>query len=631
MKKRLFILGQILLCLLGVFFSTPASAKDVQNFYFSAFSADYYVDKAADGTAKMHIVEELVAVFPDYDQNKGICRRIPYTIDKGKIVVMDAPKKSDFKLTRNGLSEPVYSLEKENDYYELCTGTEEYVHGRQAYKLEYDMKNVALEFTEDGNTWQELNWNTNGTAWKQKFNVITARVHFADPSILTGDVKCFVGKYGSINQSLCEVYKTEDGFVFMTTGVNAHENLTFYTKLKEGSFSVPEPKKSHIMVIFAAIIVLGSIIVLLVIIKRFRATAEKRKYYNEYFISPEYSPSKDYSLTEMAAVYIGRTKDTKVALLLQMLVEKKIELKKGEKKFLGGQQWSIIVKNKGGLDEAEATLLKIVNGGSDFKQDEEIKIKRHTATSSLVALGKKFSNIGISRAKKDQLVDSKFTGVKLSNATTIFVALLMFFSFGVSFFMPLIVVMCLVLFSDSSEVYFDGTLYVLAKPALIVVLADVLITVIVSLILSHRAARVKHHTMEGLAASRYMDGLKLYISMAEKDRLEFLQSVKGADVSDKGIVKIYEKLLPYAALFGLEKSWMKELEKYCEIREIKEPDWYHVNNFAAFYTVSHTLHSASSFVSYSTHYSSGGGSGFSGGGGGGFSGGGGGGGGGGGR
>ena len=128
-----------------------------------------------------------------------------------------------------------------------------------------------------------------------------------------------------------------------------------------------------------------------------------------------------------------------------------------------------------------------------------------------------------------------------------------------------------------------------------------------------------------------MDGLKLYISMAEKDRLEFLQSVKGADVSDKGIVKIYEKLLPYAALFGVEKSWMKELEKYCEIRDIKEPDWYHVNNFAAFYTVSQTLHSASSFVSYSTHYSSGGGSGFSGGGGGGFSGGGGGGGGGGGR
>lgn len=631
MKKRLLILCQILLCLTGVFFSTPVSAKDVDNFYFSAFSADYYVDKAADGTAKMHVVEELVAVFPDFNQNKGICRRIPYTINKGRTVVMDAPKKSDFKLTRNGLPEPVYSLERENDYYEVCTGTEEYVRGRQAYKLEYDMKNVALEFTEEGNTWQELNWNTNGTDWKQKFNVITARVHFADPSVLTGDVKCFVGKHGSTNQSRCEVRKTDDGFIFVTTGVNAYENLTFYTKLKSGSFVVPEPDKSYLMVILATIVVLVCLLVLLAVTKRFKATADKRKYYNEYFVNPEYSPSKDYSLNEMAAVYIGRLKDTKVALLLQMLVEKKIELKKGEKKFFGGQQWSIIVKNKDGLDTAESTLLKIVNGGADFKKDEEIEIKRRTATSSLVSLGNKFRNVGISKAKTDKLVDSKFTGVKLSSATSIFVTLILFMSFGISFFMPLIVIMSMTLFSDSSEVFYGGKLFVLAKPMLIVILASVLITVVVGIILSHRAARVKHHTMEGLAASRYMDGLKLYITMAEKDRLEFLQSVKGADVSDKGIVKIYEKLLPYAALFGVEKSWMKELEKYCEIKEIKEPDWYHANNFAAFYTVSQTLHSASNFVSYSTHYSSGGGSGFSGGGGGGFSGGGGGGGGGGGR
>lgn len=631
MKKRLFILGQILLCLFGVFFSTPASAKDVENFYFSSFNADYYVDKAADGTAKMHVVEELTAVFPDFDQNKGIYRRIPYTIDKGRIVVMDAPKKSDFNLTRNGLPEPVYSLERENDYYELCTGTEEYIHGRQTFRFEYDLKNVALEFVENGNTWQELNWNVNGTAWKQKFNIITAKVHFADPSILTGDVKCFAGKYGVKDQSRCETHRIDDGFVFLTTGIGANEALTFYTKIKAGSFSIPDPEESHLMVIVAGVVVLISIIILCFVIKKYRATADKRNYYKNYFINPEYAPSKDYTLNEMASVYIGNLKDVKVALLLQMLVEKKIELKKGEKKVFGGQQWSIIVKNKDGLDTAESTLLKIVNGGADFEKDQEIKIKRHTASSSLVALGRKFSNIGVSQAKKDKLVESKFTGIKLSSTANIIVTMMLILSFSASFLMPAIIMACLALASDSSEVFYGGRVYVLAKPMIILIIVDIIVTLATAMILLQRAARVKYHTMEGLAASRYMDGLKLYINMAEKDRLEFLQSVKGADVTDEGIVKIYEKLLPYAALFGLEKSWMKELEKYCEIREIKEPDWYHVNNFAAFYTVSHTLHSASNFVSYSTHYSSGGSSGFSGGGGGGFSGGGGGGGGGGGR
>ena len=58
-----------------------------------------------------------------------------------------------------------------------------------------------------------------------------------------------------------------------------------------------------------------------------------------------------------------------------------------------------------------------------------------------------------------------------------------------------------------------------------------------------------------------MDGAKLYIGMAEADRLKMLQSVEGADVTNEGVVRLYEKLLPYAAVLGLEDSWMAELEK----------------------------------------------------------------------
>ena len=111
--------------------------------------------------------------------------------------------------------------------------------------------------------------------------------------------------------------------------------------------------------------------------------------------------------------------------------------------------------------------------------------------------------------------------------------------------------------------------------------------------------------------------------MAEAERLKFLQSVDGADVSAEGIVKLYEKLLPYAAVFGLEESWMKEMKEYCEVQEIEEPDY-----LLAGFTASEmlrTMNNASSYISNSTVMSSSGGgssSGFSGGGGGGFSGGG---------
>ena len=112
--------------------------------------------------------------------------------------------------------------------------------------------------------------------------------------------------------------------------------------------------------------------------------------------------------------------------------------------------------------------------------------------------------------------------------------------------------------------------------------------------------------------------------MAEAERIKFLQSVKGADVSEKGIVKLYETLLPYAALFGLEDSWMDEFNKYC--KEINySPDWYSGDEFLTGYMlgnmVSHVNHTVSSSTSYSNS-SSGGSSFSSGGGGGGFSGGG---------
>ena len=120
-----------------------------------------------------------------------------------------------------------------------------------------------------------------------------------------------------------------------------------------------------------------------------------------------------------------------------------------------------------------------------------------------------------------------------------------------------------------------------------------------------------------------MDGLKLYIEMAEADRIKLLQSVEGADTSAKGIVKLYEKLLPYAAIFGLEESWMKEMKEYCELEEITEPN-YLMAGYAASEVI-RSLRSAATYATNSTVMSSSGGgssSGFSGGGGGGFSGGG---------
>lgn len=110
--------------------------------------------------------------------------------------------------------------------------------------------------------------------------------------------------------------------------------------------------------------------------------------------------------------------------------------------------------------------------------------------------------------------------------------------------------------------------------------------------------------------------------MAEADRLKFLQSVEGADTSNAGIVKLYEKLLPWASLFGEEKSWAKELEKYYDFEGVNEVISSDVLNGII---ASNMVRDINNTIMKSTSYANagGGGSSFSsGGGGGGFSGGG---------
>ena len=106
-----------------------AHAVDTDNFYFDDFTADYYLTRDDAGVSHLRVVESLTAVFPLYNQNKGICREIPFTNMDGTNVTMEKLNSSNLKLTRNGLPEPIYSIDKERDFYRVCTGTEDYVTG----------------------------------------------------------------------------------------------------------------------------------------------------------------------------------------------------------------------------------------------------------------------------------------------------------------------------------------------------------------------------------------------------------------------------------------------------------------------------------------------------------------------
>jgi uncharacterized membrane protein YgcG len=119
-------------------------------------------------------------------------------------------------------------------------------------------------------------------------------------------------------------------------------------------------------------------------------------------------------------------------------------------------------------------------------------------------------------------------------------------------------------------------------------------------------AVVRPLTAAGAELRDYLAGLRLYIDLAEADRLRVLQSPTGALTSayrpvesaltptaglnspdsELKIVKLYERVLPFAVLFGLEKNWSKVLGDYYD-RSGAQPDWYvgsHGFNAALFAT-----------------------------------------------
>jgi uncharacterized membrane protein len=138
-------------------------------------------------------------------------------------------------------------------------------------------------------------------------------------------------------------------------------------------------------------------------------------------------------------------------------------------------------------------------------------------------------------------------------------------------------------------------------------------------------AALDARTAKGVAAKEHAQGLKMYLEVAEKDRLQKLQGPDAAyapkTAGPKKTVELFEKLLPYAMVLGVEKQWAEQFKDLYT----SPPDWYsgHWTSFNAGYLAGSLNSGVGSAVSgaFSAPSSSGssgfGGGGFSGGGGGG--------------
>lgn len=592
--------------------------SSVNDFTIKSFVADYYLQKTDQNVGKIVAKESITAEFPNTNQNHGITRTF-LTFNKNG---MTADKNSlNLQVTRNGNKENIAKWASGSDYLTAYFGSESsYVHGTQEYVLDYQMENVVTQFSDSGyndGPYQELYWNTNGTATTIPTDYLEANLHLPGNLLSqTYSPSCYVGRYGSNNQSRCTTEKTTDGYKFSTSNLNPGENLTFAVAFKgTENFTIPEKPVSYIAVIGIALsIILGITLLLLTYKGKWQPTKAKRNYAKHTPVPPQYIPKEGYTVAEMAEASLENTRNPRVATLLELAVNHKIEFKKNE-----NGKWSVITKNIAhNLTSEQDAVLKILNGGGAPGDNEEIIVKRHSYSSELKRAQDHYDDSVIARLKQKGDFESGSTKPNGYSRALGAVAALVITG-------AVLLAVFYVIAADSFlETFFyglsNGAYNIIGTEYLLPAFAFLIISIIISISITSYVEKYNKRTLKGLELDNYLKGMKLYIKMAEQDRLNFLQSVKGANTTPKGIVKLYERLLPYAALFGLEKSWMQELSKYYENYEDIDHSWYYgawaISDFnSALRAVSAS--STSGRVDPSSSSSGSGGGGFSGGGGGG--------------
>lgn len=584
MKK--FIFGLSILLSAFVLHADCASAS-TSDFTINSFKADYYLDRDDEGRSTLKTVEAITAEFPAIDQNHGIERVIPtsYNSHPTSLKVQSITDEKGNNLN--------YSTSTQNDNLVLRIGDADvYAHGLTNYVITYTQRDIT-RFYSDTNS-DEFYWDVNGTGWSQKFNNVAATIHLGKglSNSLTGNQSCYYGPLGSTDK--CTMIKGDDVISTIPVSLKSGENVTIAVGFKQGTFgdykmSLIEQLEKYI--VYIELFVAISLLTTVCLLKIFKDKGAPGR----GTIIAEYLPPKGIDIV-LSSIIDCNTTTWAAATYIDLAVKHKVQIIDSGEEKLWKKVYSLKLISTDGLSDIESSVAEALFG-SPLVIGSEHQIK----AGSDFWLASKLNKIYKQVRKR---VDDE--GYYINNRKLHF----------------LMGVISAVILIQSILIFF---IFVNYASGSIVLLVGIIAASIGFVVLGTS----KPFSVKGKELADYLAGLKLYIRVAEADRIKVLQSPQGAareavDTNDaKAVLRLYERVLPYAVLFGIESKWVDVLGKYYE-QENATPDWYVGNSMfnAALFasTISDFSTSAAASSTYSSSSSggsSGGGSSGGGGGGGG--------------
>ncbi|TFC92749.1 MULTISPECIES: DUF2207 domain-containing protein [Cryobacterium] len=529
------------------------------DFTFDSWHSEFELALTTDGHSRLTTTETIVARFPETDQNRGILRAIPTHYD-GHPTDLELVSVTDENGRNRGIDTTTTSEDGGDEFLEVTIAADDYAHGAQTYVITYKQVDVALE-PEDAPI-QEFYREVNGTGWAQPFGDVSATLT-VDPDVaprLTGEAACYQGT--SDSSETCASLSTDAAGEAVTIEITAGalgpaEGLTLAVGFEPGTF-VPRDQSftaNPLPGIGLAAALFGLIVAGLAIVAR---ATRWRNAPGRPTIIAEYLPPKGVNL--LVAGNVTRTSGKAMtAQFLSFAVRGNVRVLEDE----GKKHYMLELQHTRDLDTSEQAVLRLLFPGLHAGRSRDLTTKDTTLgtglTKQLQAVLKQVLADGLrvekgGRPRRWLIAGAVFTGI-------------------------LTLVGCVGAFITEVGGGWPVLVLVLGIAASVTTLTAV--------------ASVRPFTAAGAELRDYLAGVKLYIDTAEADRLRVLQSPVGAlrspyrpdpasvlgrpGLPDPGqpgqVLKLYERLLPFAVLFGQEKEWSRVLGEYYA-RSNAQPDWY---------------------------------------------------------
>ncbi len=554
---------------LGILYLFIACAAIVPHIALADVIDDFAVTLTIRTDRSVEVTELIRYDFGDTDRH-GIYRDIPAAyIDADGI---KQPVVIDGITVHDGTMAPVpFESFKNGDDLRLKIGDPDVlITGKRTYEISYIAHGVIGFYDER----DELYWNITGNDWLFPILHVSARVYA--PASTTAHA-CFVGPRGSTIPCETQQVIADDGSAWFFEAKYAlamNEGMTIAVGWDKGIVTPPSEIERRLKEMLAMSPMILPLLAFAYMFRRWRKIGRDEK--GRGTIIPEYDAPHSVTPAMMYEVAHERMSSTVIAAtIIELAVKGYLKIHRSEVTTLGIFE-SVsyrFEKMKAADTGLSSEALVVFNGlfrDRDAVTDEELK----TDGEMITALTALTSVVGAKAVAE---------GYFRANPVTVRVFYI----------------------SAAVAILLAGFMLATALGSAWMFVAFLSTAVLVGVFGYIMPAKTK----KGALIKEHILGLKHYLQIAEKNRLDFHHAPEKSPA-------LFEKLLPYAMVLGVSSAWAKEFEGFYK----KPPEWYSGASYAAFTPVAFAddMSSLSSAVStLSAPTSSGGGSG-----GGGFSGGG---------